>query len=233
MNVTGLICARGGSKGVPNKNLRIFAGKPLIYWTVKQALETIEIREVYVSTDSEEIAEVARAAGAKIPFLRPSDLSTDKSPEIDTWKHAVSFLEEKLQVHSDTIAVLPCTSPLRLPIDVSNCIQLRQTKNADIAVSMCESERNPYFNMVQKSADGTIQVLMQQSKQVSRRQDAPVVYDLTTVAYAFDPRYIRTATSIFEGKVVGIEVPRERAMDIDTMLDFEIAEYLFLKSRSK
>lgn len=233
MKVTGLICARGGSKGVPNKNLRNFAGKPLIYWTIKQALETTEIHSVYVSTDSEEIAEVARAAGALIPFMRPNDLSTDTSPEIDTWKHAVCFLEEELHIHSDTIAVLPCTSPLRLPIDVSNCIQLRKAMNADIAVSICESERNPYFNMVEKSTDGTVQVLMQQRKQVSRRQDAPLVYDLTTVAYAFDPKYIRTATSIFEGKVVGVEIPRERAMDIDTMFDFEVAEFLFHKSRSK
>lgn len=233
MSVIGLVCARGGSKGVPNKNLRSFAGKPLIYWTIQQALETKEIQNVYVSTDSREIADIARAAGAEVPFLRPSHLSTDNSPEIETWKHAIAFLHENMNINPETVVVLPCTSPLRLPSDISSCIETRLAHGADIAVTICKSERNPYFNMVQKMSDGTMEILIKQSQQVTRRQDAPIVYDLTTVAYAFDPEYIRISNSIFQGKVVGLEVPKERAVDIDTMLDFDIAEFLFLKSRKK
>ena len=227
MSTVACIFARAGSKGVPNKNIQNFNGKPLISWAVELALEVKQINEVFVSTDSEEIAEIARVAGASIPFMRPSELATDTSPEWHSWQHFIKFLADKDGRLPEIFLSLPATSPLRSAIDIENCLNEFKKGRADFVVGITPSERNPYFNMVKKGEDNQVNLVIQQGEKYSRRQDTPEIFDLTTVCYVGKPSTILTKNSIFEGKVAGVEIPRERAIDIDTELDFQIAEFLF------
>ena len=227
MSTVACIFARAGSKGIPNKNIQTFNGKPLISWTIELALKVKQINEVFVSTDSEEIAEIARMAGATIPFIRPSELATDSSPEWHSWQHFIKFLADKDGRLPEAFLSLPATSPLRSTIDVENCLNEFKKGRADFVVGITPSERNPYFNMVKKGEDNQVNLVIQQGEKYSRRQDTPEIFDLTTVCYVGKPSIILTKNSIFEGKVAGVEIPRERAIDIDTELDFQIAEFLF------
>ena len=227
MTTYACIFARSGSKGMVKKNIQTFNGKPLISWTVELALQIRQINEVFVSTDSKEIAEIARAAGAIVPFIRPSELATDTSPEWHSWQHFIKFLADKDGKVPEVFLSLPPTSPLRSTIDVENCLQEFKKGRADFVVGITPSERNPYFNMVKKGEDNQVDLVIHQGNKYSRRQDTPEVFDLTTVCYVGKPSTILTKNSIFEGKVVGVEIPRERAIDIDTELDFQIAEFLF------
>ena len=227
MSTIACIFARAGSKELPNKNIQTFNGKPLISWAVELALEVKQINEVFVSTDSEEIAEIARMSGASIPFMRPSELATDTSPEWHSWQHFIKFLADKDGRLPDVFLSLPATSPLRSTIDIENCLNEFKKGTTDFVVGITPSERNPYFNMVKKREDNQVDLVIQHGDQYSRRQDIPEIFDLTTVCYVGKPTTILTKNSIFEGKVVGVEIPRERAIDIDTELDFQIAEFLF------
>ena len=227
MSTIACIFARAGSKGLPNKNIQTFNGKPLISWAVELALEVKQINKVFVSTDSEEIAEIARMAGASIPFIRPSELATDTSPEWHSWQHFIKFLADKDGRLPEVFLSLPATSPLRSTIDIENCLNEFKKGKADFVVGITPSERNPYFNMVKKGEDNQVDLVIQQGEKFSRRQDTPEVFDLTTVCYVGKPGTILTKNSIFEGKVAGVEIPRESAIDIDTELDFQIAEFLF------
>ncbi len=227
MSTVACIFARAGSKGVPNKNIQTFNGKPLITWAIELALQVKRINEVFVSTDSEEIAEIARIAGATIPFIRPSELATDTSPEWQSWQHFIKYLTDKDGRLPEVFLSLPATSPLRSAIDIENCLDEFKKGRADFVVGITPSERNPYFNMVKKGEDNQVDLVIQQGDKYSRRQDTPEVFDLTTVCYVGKPDTILTKNSIFEGKVAGVEIPRERAIDIDTELDFQIAEFLF------
>ena len=227
MSTVACIFARAGSKGIPNKNIQTFSGKPLISWAIELALQVRQINKVFVSTDSEEIAEIARMAGATIPFIRPSELATDTSPEWHSWQHFIKFLSDKGGPLPEVFLSLPATSPLRSIIDVENCLDEFKKGRADFVVGITPSERNPYFNMVNKGEGNQVNLVIQQGEKYSRRQDAPEIFDLTTVCYVGKPSTILTKNSIFEGKVAGVEIPRERAIDIDTELDFQIAEFLF------
>jgi N-acylneuraminate cytidylyltransferase len=227
VSTVACIFARAGSKGIPNKNIQQFSGKPLISWTIELALKVKQINEVFVSTDSEEIAEIARMAGATIPFIRPSELATDTSPEWHSWQHFNKFLADKDGRLPEVFLSLPATSPLRSTIDIENCLDEFKKGRADFVVGITPSERNPYFNMVNKREGNQVNLVIQQGEKYSRRQDAPEIFDLTTVCYVGKPSTILTKNSIFEGKVAGVEIPRERAIDIDTELDFQIAEFLF------
>ena len=227
MSTVACIFARAGSKGVPNKNIKTFKGKPLIAWAIELALQVKQINEVFVSTDSEEIVEIARMAGATIPFIRPSELATDTSPEWHSWQHFIKFLADKDGRLPEAFLSLPATSPLRSINDVENCLNEFKKGRADFVVGITPSQRNPYFNMVKKGEDNQVNLVIQQAEKYSRRQDTPEIFDLTTVCYVGKPSTILTKNSIFEGKVAGVEIPRERAIDIDTELDFQIAEFLF------
>ena len=227
MSTVACIFARAGSKGIPNKNIQQFSGKPLISWTIELALNVTQINEVFVSTDSEEIVEIARMAGATIPFIRPSELATDTSPEWHSWQHFIKFLADKDGRLPEAFLSLPATSPLRSINDVENCLNEFKKGRADFVVGITPSQRNPYFNMVKKGEDNQVNLVIQQVEKYSRRQDTPEIFDLTTVCYVGKPSIILTKNSIFEGRVAGVEIPRERAIDIDTELDFQIAEFLF------
>jgi N-acylneuraminate cytidylyltransferase len=232
MSTIGYIFARGGSKGLPNKNLLDFNGKPLIAWSIEQALETPEIDSVYVSTDSPKIANIAIDCGAQVPFMRPSKLATDESPEILSWKHALNFEKERSKKLPKIFVSIPATSPLRNTEDISLCIKKFNEISCDLVVTVSESSRNPYFNMVKISRNGSVTLALPSNKKYSRRQDAPNIFNLTTVCYVASPKFIVNTSSILDGRVQSVKIPTERSIDIDTKLDFEIAKFLHSRRRN-
>lgn len=222
--VIGFIFARGGSKGVPGKNIKLLGGKPLIAYAIETGLACKELETVIVSTDDPEIAEVAKAYGAEVPFMRPMELATDTASEWLAWQHAIDWVRSNRGAF-DIFMSMPVTSPFRAVSDVQACINtLRTNPETDIVITVRDAERSPYFNMVTLDESGYAHVVIQPDKVLSRRQDVPVVYDVTTVAYAARPDYIMKAKKLFEGNVRTVLVPSERALDIDTPYDFMLAE---------
>lgn len=218
------IFARGGSKGVPNKNIRSLADKPLIGYPIETALACQCFDDVVVSTDSPEIAAVAREFGASTPFTRPAKLATDTASEWEAWRHAIRSVEAASGPF-DTFVSLPATSPFRNVTDVTACIEMLETDpETSIVITGRRSERSPYFNMVSMDENGYVHVVIPPDRVLVRRQDAPQVFDITTVAYVSRPRFILDAANIWQGQVRLREVPAERALDIDTPHDFFIAE---------
>lgn len=226
MRAIAFIFARGGSKGLPGKNIRPLAGKPLIAWSIEHARAIKRIERVIVSTDSEEIAAVARDFGADVPFMRPAELARDDSPEWLAWRHALSFLQESEGRLPDAMLSVPTTAPLRLIIDLEKCLDEFAKGDADVVITMSEAHRNPWFNMVKENSDGSVGLVMDPASGITRRQDAPAVFDMATVAYVARPQFVLQQMGAFNGRVRAVKVPVERAIDIDTLFDFELAEFL-------
>jgi len=232
MRAVAFIFARGGSKGLPGKNIRPFGGKPLIAWSIQHALAIKRIERIIVSTDSEEIAAVALDFGAEVPFLRPSELARDDSSEWFAWRHALTYIHETTGALPEVMLSIPATAPLRLADDIEKCLDEFEKGNADMVITVTDAHRSPYFNMVKANDDGTVGLVNPPQSTLVRRQDAPLVYDMATVCYVANPDFVMTHNAIFEGRVRAVQVPVERAIDIDTLLDFQIAESL-LKIREK
>lgn len=228
--IGAFIFARGGSKGVPRKNIRMIAGKPLIAYSIHVAFASELIDRVFVSTEDPEIASIAVQYGAEVPFLRPSELAADDSPELLSWKHAVREVSSLFSSQSLRVFVsVPPTAPLRSTDDIDACIRLLLSSNADLVITVKPAERNPFFNMVRIDEDDWAHPIFSGDQAIHRRQDAPALYDMTTVAYAARPGFVLETESLFAGKVKAHLVPRERALDIDSELDLEIAEFLLQK----
>jgi N-acylneuraminate cytidylyltransferase len=221
-----LICARSGSKGLPGKNIKPLAGIPLIGWSINIAKQLSKISRIIVSTDSEKIAKVALEFGAEVPFIRPKELAQDDSPEWLAWRHAINYIEESDNEGMDAIVVLPVTAPLRSVNDVNACIDLFESEEVDSVITVSEANRSPYFNMTIDNSDGYTSLAMPPKIQITRRQDAPEVFDMTTVAYVVITDFVNNFNGIFEGKVKSVIIPRERAVDIDDLMDFKIAELM-------
>lgn len=230
MSTVAFIFARGGSKGLPGKNIKIFSGKPLIAWSIEQAKKLSSIDRVIVSTDCSEIARVATEYGAEVPFLRPDNISEDDSPEWMAWRHALSFLLEKEGKMPNIMLSIPTTAPLRRVIDIENCLNLYKKGGVDVVITTTDAHRSPYFNMVKESHDGNVELVIKPKDKLYRRQDAPIVYDMTTVAYVMNPEFIMHNESIFDGRTKAVNVPLETSIDIDNMYDFKMAEF-FLDNR--
>jgi CMP-N,N'-diacetyllegionaminic acid synthase len=216
------ICARGGSAGVPGKNIRPLLGKPLIVYTIEQARACRAIDAIYVSTDDPKIANVARSAGALVPFLRPAELATALAPKIPVIEHLVKEVEA-LGVEIDKIVDLDPTSPLRNVADIDACIDLLD-EQTDVVITGYESEKNPYFNMVQLGEDGRAQLVSRPATPVYARQSAPKVYAMNASIYVWHRETL--SRGLWEGRARLYVMPRERSIDIDTPLDFRLVEML-------
>jgi len=227
------IFARGGSKGLPRKNIKMLGGKPLIAHSIQTALESEFVDRVIVSTDDKEIAEIAKEYGAEVPFIRPSELASDSSSEFAAWQHAIAEYENIYKENIDIFVSLPPTSPLRSTQDVDKCIQKYLGLQSDVIVTVKEASRSPYFNMLRHDEMGYAHIVNQTEggQLYTRRQDVPTVFDMTTVAYVSSSKYILNNQSLFSGSVQTVLIPDERAIDIDTLIDFEFAEYLYEKSQ--
>lgn len=220
-----LICARGGSKGLTGKNLRLLNGKPLIAHAIETARQCPLIERIFVSTDDANIADVASSFGAEVPFVRPSALSGDSAPEWAVWQHAVNYFEE-INLRTDTLVVLPPTGPLRRIKDVSKAINVFSKNSFDIVITVTEARRSPQFNIVKQEKDGSFSLAMPNSKKINRRQDSQDFYDVTTNCYVVRPDYVRNANHLFSGKIGAVCVPFHTGIDIDDELDLELAEFL-------
>ncbi len=233
MSIWAAVFARGGSKGLPGKNLKVLGGLPLVAHSIRVGLEIPGVSGVLCSTDSEEIRGVAEQHGATATFLRPAELAEDDSPEWLSWKHLAQHLVDMGASLGDVLVSLPATAPLRTLADVESAIAKHRTSDADVVVSYTPAARSPWFNMVVEGADGFLRVVIEgDGGVVSRRQDAPKVFDLATVVYVTTLGFVLGADSLFEGTVAGVEVPAERAIDIDTQLDFDVAEFLYQRRTS-
>jgi len=227
MSAIAFIFARGGSKGLPGKNIKPLGGVPLLAHSILVAREIPRIARIFVSTDDAAIAAVAREYGAEV-IDRPAELASDTAAEWLAWQHAIRFVQST-GVAFDTFVSLPATSPLRGRADVDACLDMLDA-DTDAVVTVTPAARSPYFNMLARDADGRSKVVISDAG-YTRRQDAPSVYDMTTVAYVLRPSFILSHTGLFQGHVRSVVVPKERAVDIDDPFDFLIAEAL-IKERA-
>jgi CMP-N-acetylneuraminic acid synthetase len=223
------VFARGGSKGLPGKNIRLLAGKPLIHYSIETAKKCPAIDEVFVSTDDTAIAEIARQAGAII-IERPAELANDTSPELLSWRHGIEWVETHYGKFQYFVS-LPATSPLRGVSDVEGAITKLKSSLADICISVTPASRSPYFNMVKILDNETCELVIKPEGAVTRRQDAPDVFDITTVVYVTSPEFIKNNDSLFSGSVTSVVVPKDRAVDIDDIYDFLLAEAIVSEIR--
>jgi CMP-N-acetylneuraminic acid synthetase len=224
----GFIFARGGSKGLPRKNIKKLDGKPLIQYSIEAALSSTLLDELFVSTDDQEIAEIAKSLGAVI-INRPKELASDTSPEWLSWQHGINWVKDNYGEFDEFVS-LPTTSPLRSVIDIDSAIKQRQKLNGDVCIAVTSTNHSPYFNMVKFNSDNLVEILQPEIGNFSRRQDVPEVFNVTTVVYVATPDFILQSDGIFSGRVCSIIVPKERAVDIDDIHDFEFAEYLLGKA---
>lgn len=229
MSTIATICARGGSQGVPGKNIRPLHGKPLIVHTIEQALACPGIDGVYISTDSPEIATVAESAGAKVPFLRPAELATSSAPKVPVIEHLVKHLQG-LGHEITTVVDLDPTSPLRDIADIENCLALLGD-DVDVVITGYEAEKNPYFNMVERKPDGNIGVVKPPAGMVAGRQAAPAVFSMNASIYVWRPEAL--SRGIWQNRVELYVMPRERSVDIDAELDFFFVEKLMEMKRER
>ena len=233
MQAVAFIFARGGSKGLPRKNILPLQGKPLIAYAIEHAFSVKRIQRVIVSTDCPEIAEVAKKYGAEVPFIRPADLAQDSSPEWLAWRHALDYMVKTSGGLPEVMVSVPATAPLRLPVDIDDCLDVYEKGGVDIVLTVTEAHRSPYFNMVSMSTDKTVELVCPPQKLITRRQDAPMVYDIATVCYVMNPIFVLNKNAIFEGRVKAVVIPSERALDIDTKFDFKVAEALIKMNSSE
>ncbi|MBB6327738.1 N-acylneuraminate cytidylyltransferase [Algoriphagus iocasae] len=224
MKILYLIPARGGSKGVPKKNIKDLAGVPLIGHTIKAALEVADADDICVSTDSNEIAEVAKSFGLSIPFLRPAEIASDHATNEQVILHALNFYRNKGVIY-DYVVVLQPTSPLRKGFHIKEALNLID-KNSELIVSVKETDSNPYYVLFEENQEG---VLDKVKKGVfTRRQDCPVVYELNGAIYVIHVEKLEEKgyqnlkmTKYLMGKLYSI--------DIDDLVDFSLAEILLSK----
>jgi N-acylneuraminate cytidylyltransferase len=205
----------------------VLEGATLVERAVAQARAARGVERVILSTDDEEIASVGRAAGAEVPWLRPAHLSTDTAREWEAWQHLVAWLDGQGEL-PDRLLVVPCTAPLRTVSDLDRCIDAA-SPGVDVVITVTPAHRNPWFNMVTVDVEGAARLVLEPPERIHRRQDAPSVFDVGTVAFVADPNYVRSASSIYDGRVRAVEVPAERALDIDTELDVAMAELLLAR----
>ncbi|MBL3824562.1 MULTISPECIES: acylneuraminate cytidylyltransferase family protein [unclassified Marinobacter] len=226
--IYAFVFARGGSKGLPRKNLLPLGGVPLIGHSINTAKALPQVSKVFVSTDDSEIKRVAKQYGAEV-IDRPEELAGDKSPEWEAWRHAIQYLED-LGEEFDTFLSLPATSPLRSTHDVQAAINALNFQT-DAVITVTPAARSPFFNMVSRELDGSTSILCPSDGYV-RRQDTPEAFDVTTVAYVLKKSFIMQRNGLFEGRLKSVVVPKERAVDIDDILDFKFAELLYAEVKN-
>lgn len=225
MKILALIPARAGSKGVPNKNSKLLGEKPLIVYTIEAALQCTEIDELTVSTDGEEIAEISRANGAKVPFLRPENLATDKSPSIDTVIHAVEFYAEKGQ-HFDAVCLLQPTCPFRTANDISAAIRNFKNQTADSLISVREvpHEFNPHWTFKADENGQFLSIATGEKDIISRRQELPKAYHRDGSIYIVKTDVLLKSRSLYGEKIAFHTSENPVHINIDTLADWTKAE---------
>lgn len=219
-----IIPARGGSKGLPGKNIKELCGKPLIAYSIEQAIASKYIDRVIVSTEDDSIADVARRYKAEVPFKRPPELATDTCGVIDVLIHALDWMRDNQDFDPDALVLLHATTPLRTTEDIDNCIELLYGHDCDNVFSVAPSYRNPYFNMVELDKNGSVRLV--KTGGYLTRQSAPDVYDMNASIYVWRTAVLREQKGLFLKNTKIYVMPKERSVDIDEELDFRIVEML-------
>jgi N-acylneuraminate cytidylyltransferase/CMP-N,N'-diacetyllegionaminic acid synthase len=225
------ICARGGSKGVLNKNIRLLMDKPLIAHTLDQARNANIFDAIAVSSDSDEILRVASKWGCDYVIERPAELATDEAPKLPAIRHCVLEAERLADTIYDTVVDLDATSPLRTTEDIRQAVDLLEGGPAGNVITVMPSRRSPYFNIVEIGEDGTVRLSKSPGGDVYRRQDAPKCYDMNASIYVWNRESLFGWETIFNEDTRAYVMPEERSIDIDSELDFLFVEFL-MKSRS-
>lgn len=231
MGIIAIIPARGGSKGLTKKNIKSLNGKPLIFYTIEEAKKSVYIDKVVVSTDDEEIADIAKQIGAEVPFLRPKELAKDDTPGIYPIVHAVKWIIKEKNYIPEYVVNLQPTSPLRTADDIDKAIEKIMNSNFNYLVSVCEAQHHPYW-MKTIEQDMLKDFVEQGSDKALRRQDLPQVYSLNGAVYVYKTETLLMNPFMTDEKVLPYIMPKERSVDIDDFYDFKFAELLIKERES-
>lgn len=226
--ILALIPARGGSKGIPRKNVKLLAGKPLISWTINTALQSPSLAAVLVSTDDGEIAAVSRQYGAEVPFLRPAEFASDTATSLSVALHALDWLAQHQELQPEFVLLLQPTSPLRTADDIEKAIALQREKDAEAIVSLAPVVHPPHWLRCLGPSDELLPWLTEGSP--VRRQEARPLYQLNGAIYLVKTSILLKAKTFFPEKTFGFVMPEERSLDIDTPWGFHLAD-LVLQNR--
>jgi CMP-N-acetylneuraminic acid synthetase len=231
LRILGVIPARGGSKGVPRKNVKLLAGKPLLQYTIESALEATTLARVVLSTDDEEIATVGRALGADAPFVRPDHLADDTAPMLGVVQHAVGSLEQAGDVPYDGVCLLQPTSPMRPPGLIDRCVGLLESSDADAVITVLSvpDEHNPHW-VFEPDADGWLRLATGEAQPIARRQDLPATYHREGSVYV-TRRAALDAGSLYGDRMLGVHVNPALSVNIDGPSDWTRAEQLLSSPR--
>lgn len=226
-----IIPARGGSKGIPRKNIKKLAGVPLINYSISVARELSDDEHIIVTTDDDEIADVARQTGLPVPYMRPDYLATDTAGSREVILDAMDYADSK-GIEYDNVVLLQPTSPLRNVDDVKKALEL-YTTDLDMVVSVVEANANPYYNCFETDADSGFLRISKGDGSITRRQDAPQVWEYNGAVYVINPQSIRAMTMGEFSRKKPCVMPRERSIDLDTPLDWAIAEVVISELSKK
>jgi len=225
------ICARSGSKGIPGKNKKIISGEPLIVYTFKVAQECIYIDDFIISTDDEDIIKIANIYNIPAPFKRPKYLCKDNISRIEAVIHAVNWAEENWGEKYDIVVDLSITSPFRIVKDIKGAIELLVNEKANNVFSVSPAYRNPYYNMVE-NVNGRIRRVKELNRKITKRQNAPIVYDMNDSINVWWKDILLKNRSNFNKNTKIYVMPRDRGIDIDDYFDLKIAS-LMLRFKNK
>ena len=222
----GLITARGGSRGVPRKNLREVAGKPLLAWTILAAKKAKCLDRLILSSEDAGIIAVAKKFGCEVPFVRPAELARDETPGIEPVLHAVE------QVSGfDVVVLLQPTSPLRVASDIDGCVDMMVAQSAPACVAVSEATQNPYWMYTFDGAKRMVPLI--EPERHHRRQDLPPVYMVTGAVYAAEVDWLKKSRTFLSEATVGYVMPRERSLDVDSEHDVMLADQVLRERGTK
>ena len=223
------ICARGGSKGVPNKNIRQMAGKPLIAHSILQAQSSGLFEAIAVSSDSMKILDISKKFGVDYSVFRPKELASDLAPKLPAIQHCVNEVETLSGEKFDVIVDLDATSPLRITKDIEGAVKLLENKNVSNVITGCPARRSPYFNLVEQDKRGCVRLSKPPEQIITRRQDTPECFDMNASIYVWNRSGFIGSKSIFNKDTLLFVMPEERSIDVDHEWEFEYVEFLFNK----
>ena len=226
MNILGVITARGGSKGIPGKNIKHLGPKPLIVYTIEVAKKSKLVTHLIVSTNDKEVANICTRHGVEVPFMRPEELATDTVGHLEVMQHAIQFMEEKLDIKFDYTVILQPTSPFRQSEDIDNTLKVLIESGADSAVSLVKVPSSEHPIKVKKMKSNKVLPYCMPEPEGIRRQDFPLAYKRSSHVYAMRRATLVDKNRLYGDTVAGYVVSEERFIDIDTPLDWIKAEYM-------
>ena len=224
--VLGLLPARGGSKGIPEKNIKPLLGKPLIAWAATALAKAGEVEHKICSTDDRRIADVAVTCGLEVPWLRPAELGCDDTLVVDVIAHALNAMRADTGVTYSHVALVQATSPTVTSHDIDSAIRLALEKDADTVITGCSAQQRHPAMMYTMAEDGSINWLLEERQRMARRQDLPSIFVRTGLVYVIKADIVMNRRSIYGDHVVSLVVPEERAITIDEEFDFRLAEFM-------